>query len=154
MCRPYRKRLFLEGMQNRVFFPQAALDLWLSEGVIDLKGMEMSLTREARRYRLLEAAYVLHEVTGAEDINELVGRVKSKQYLQELGAELLESSLILGDNAYEVTPGFLASPIGTFEEFVMSAEHKVRASQSSDPEPRSDEDLLALILAKSSGATG
>jgi hypothetical protein len=136
-------------MQNRVFFPQAALDQWLSEGVIDLKGMELSLARDARRYRLLEAAHVLHEVTGAEDTNELVGRVKSKQYLQELGAELLESSLILGDNAYDVTPGFLASPVGTFEEFIMSAEHKVRASQFKDPEPTTDEDLLARTLGKS-----
>jgi hypothetical protein len=138
-------------MQNRVFFPQAALDQWLSEGVIDLKGMELSLTRDPRRYRLLEAAHVLHEVTGAEDINELVGRVKSKQYLQELGAEMLESSLILGDNAYEVTPGFLASPIGTFEEFVMSAEHKVRASQLKEPEPTTDEDLLSRVLASAPG---
>jgi hypothetical protein len=136
-------------MQNRVFFPQAALDQWLSDGAIDLRGTELSLAHDPRRYRLLEAAHVLHEVTGAEDTNEIVGRVKSKQYLQELGAEILESSLILGDNAYDVTPGFLASPIGTFEEFIMSAEHKVRASQSKDPEPATDEELLARTLVKS-----
>ncbi len=136
-------------MYNRVFFPQAALDIWLSDGLIDLKGLELSLTRDARRYKLLEAAYVLAEVTGTEDVNELVGRVKSKQYLQELGAELLESSLILGDNAYDVTPGFLATPIGTFEEFVMSAEHKVLSTQFQQPEPVTDEQLLAQTLAKS-----
>ena len=35
--------------------------LRLSEGVIDLKGMELSLTRDPRRYRLLEAAHVVQE---------------------------------------------------------------------------------------------
>ena len=97
-------------MQNRVFFPQLALDHWITEGTIDLQGTELSITKEARRYRLAEAAHILKEVTGAPDVNELVGRVKSKQYLQELGAELLEDSLILGDNAYEVIPGFLGVP--------------------------------------------
>lgn len=136
-------------MNNRVFFPQAALDQLLVDGLIELKGMELSITKDPRRYRLLEAAHVLHEVTGAEDSNELVGRVKSRQYLQELGAEMLETSLILGDNAYDVRPGFLASPVGTFEEFMMSAEHKVHASKFSESEPTTDEDLLARLLVRS-----
>lgn len=133
-------------MQNRVFFPQLALDHWITEGTIDLQGTELSITKEARRYRLAEAAHILKEVTGATDVNELVGRVKSKQYLQELGAELLEDSLILGDNAYEVIPGFLGSPIGTFEEFVSSPERKARASQFPQEEPRTEEDLLVRFL--------
>lgn len=133
-------------MQNRIFFPQAALDMWLSEGTIDLQGTELTVSREARRYRLLEAAHVRSEVTGAADVNELVGRVKSKQYLQELGAELLESSLILGDNAYDVTPGFLATPIGTFEEFLVSADHKALTAASGEPDPKDDEALLTRLL--------
>ena len=98
-------------MQNRVFFPQAALDQWLADGSIELRGTELSILAEARRYRLAEAAHVTTEVTGTPDAHELLGRVKSKQYLDELGAELLESSMILGDNAYDVVPGWLASPL-------------------------------------------
>jgi hypothetical protein len=136
-------------MHNRVFFTQAALDHWLSEGAVDLAGTELSITKEARRYKLAEAAHVVKEVTGAPDGNELVGRVKSKQYLTELGAEVLEDSLILGDNAYEIVPGFLGSPIGTFEEFVKSQERKSRARQFPAEEPHTDEDLLARFLVKS-----
>src|ERR1051325_10710628 len=62
--------------KNRVFFPQAALDQWISEGKVDLAGDELTIKAEARRYRILEAARVLGECTGLADANELVGRVK------------------------------------------------------------------------------
>lgn len=138
-------------VQNRVFFPQAALDQWLEDGSIELDGTELSILAEARKYKLAEAAHIATEVTGSPDANELVGRVKSKQYLDELGAELLETSLICGDNAYEVVPGWLASPIGTFEEFVASPERKKAKKASSgfsENEPRTEEDLLAKFLMK------
>jgi len=137
-------------MQNRVFFPQAALDQWLADGSVELHGTELSILAEARRYRLAEAAHVVKEVADTPDANELLGRVKSKQYLDELGAELLENSMILGDNAYEVIPGWLASPIGTFEEFVASPERAKARSGSSFPadEPRTEEQLLARYLFK------
>ena len=35
--------------KNRVFFPQAALDLWISEGKVDLAGDELTIKAEARR---------------------------------------------------------------------------------------------------------
>ena len=105
-------------MQNRLFLPQLALDVWLSDGSVELRGSELSLTAEKRRYRLAEAAHVLREVTGSPDANEVTGRVKSKHYLEELGAELMEGSMVLGDNAYDVVPGFLATPVGSFDDFV------------------------------------
>jgi hypothetical protein len=137
-------------MQNRVFFPQAALDQWLADGAIELQGTELSILAEARRYRLAESARILTEVTGSTDAHELLGRVKSKQYLEELGAEILENSMLLGDNAYDVMPGWLAYPIGSFEEFVASPERAKARSQSSFPadEPRTEEDLLARYLLK------
>ncbi len=42
-------------MQNRVFFPQAALDQWLADGTVDLRGTELTILAEARRYRIVEA---------------------------------------------------------------------------------------------------
>jgi len=67
-----------------------------------------------------------------------------------VGAELLENSMILGDNAYEVVPGWLAYPIGSFEEFVSSPERAKARSGSNFPadEPRTEEDLLARYLFK------
>ena len=76
--------------------------------------------------------------------------MKSKVFLLELGAELLETSMILGDNAYDVVPGWMGAPVGSFEEHVVSPERKnARASVTNEfvgEEPHTDEDLLARFL--------
>jgi hypothetical protein len=140
-------------MQNRVFFPQATLDLWLSDGTVDLRDDELTIVAEGRRYQLTEAVRIIAEVTGADDIHDLVGRVKSKDLLlQAKGAEILESSMIVGDNAYDVIPGWLGLPTSTFEDYVASPHRaEARASgKSAFPakEPTTDEDLLATYLSK------
>jgi hypothetical protein len=96
---------------NRVFFPQAGLDHWLSEGKLELSSDALTLVGEGRRYRIAEAARVLREVTGTPDPYDIVGRVKSRAALMELGAELVESSMVIGDNAYDVVPGFVGEPM-------------------------------------------
>ncbi len=128
-------------MQNRVFFPQTSLDVWLADGAIALTGTELTLVSEARRFKLAEAAQIVREVTGSPDPHELIGRVKSTHYLQELGAELMEGSMILGDNAYDVVPGFLASPVGSFDEFLASPERK-KIHKAGASAPETDEALL------------
>jgi hypothetical protein len=125
-------------MQNRVFFPQAALDQWIVDGVVELQNNELTILGEGRRYRLAEAVRVLREVSGAEDPNELVGRVKARGYLEQLGAEIIESSMLVSESAYDVEPGWVGIPIGTF------AEHAgTRLGDS-----KTDEDLLAKFLAR------
>ncbi len=128
--------------KNRVFFPQAALDQWLSEGKVDLTGDELTIKPDERRYRILEAARVLTECTGLPDANELVGKVKTRLFLSELGAELLETSMVLGENAYDIVPGFVGSPIGTFSEHMA-------ATGAGSAKSASDEDLLAKFLLES-----
>ena len=139
-------------MQNRVFFPQMALDVWLTDGTVDLSGDELTILAEGRRYRLAEAVRIVNEVTGDPDENNLLGRVKTKAFLDEHKAELMESSLILGDNAYDVVPGWLGEPIGTFVEYVASRRPGPLASDPAAPAsnrtPASDEDLLATFLSK------
>ena len=136
---------------NRVFFPQAALDQWISDGRVDLTGDELTIKPEARRYRILEAARILRECTGLGDANQLVGKVKTRRYLSELGADLLENSMVLGDNAYDVIPGFLGAPVGTLEEHLAGpARAEARsgsgARRPSSAPPGSDEELLAKFL--------
>jgi len=93
--------------QNRVFFPQQALDQWLEEGRIALVGDELTASAEGRRFGLQSAVRFMSEVTTGEDPNDLVGKVKSLEALQALGAEHCPGSVIVGDNAYEVIDGFL-----------------------------------------------
>lgn len=132
-------------MQNRIFFPQSALDHWVVEGQVDLAGNQLTILGEGRRYRIAEAVHVLREVTGTPDQNDIIGKVKSRVFFEELGAEILEDSMIIGENAYDVKTGWLGAPTSPF------AEH-VRTRQQSAPtfteEAKTDEDLLARFLLK------
>ena len=132
--------------KNRVFFPQEALDRWLVNGEVELSQGLLTIKTERRRYRLVEAARVMAEVSGLPDPHEVMGKVKTVGFLSELGASLLGQSMVIADNAYEIVPGWLGSPVGTF------AEH--RAERSESPTPRatssagSDEELLASFLVR------
>src|SRR5262249_37592389 len=127
-------------MRTRVFFPQTALDAWVSENRPDIKGEELTLKVEGRRFRIIEAVRVIREVTGADDPHELLGRVKTRAFLMELGAELLEGSMILGDNAYDVVQGFIGAPLGSIADY----------KQATGRSAVSDEEVLERFLA---GAT-
>jgi hypothetical protein len=89
---------------------------------------------------------VVQEVSGSEDIYDLVGRVKSVTFLTELGAEILESSMLLGENAYEVVPGFIGSPVGDLETYLAA-----NRPSSLDALVTTDEDLLAQCLVNPKG---
>jgi hypothetical protein len=133
--------------KNRVFFPQEALDRWLREGRVEISGSELTIVKERRRYRLVEAIRVLSEEAGHTDPDELVGKVKTVLYLTELGAELLGDSMVLGDNAYRVVAGWLGSPIGTLAEH-RAERQELRVSRAPAPPVSSDEELLAAFLAR------
>ena len=126
-------------MHNRVFFPQQALDGWVSEGRVEVSGRELTIRAENRRYQIVDAIRVLREVTHGQDQYDIVGQVKSVNFLMELGAELLGTSMILGESAYDVVPGFLGTPMGSFED------HRA-ATATAEAATQSDEELLARYL--------
>jgi len=137
--------------KNRVFFPQEALDRWLVNGEVELAQGLLTIKTERRRYRLVEAVRIMAEVSGLPDPHEVMGKVKTVGFLSELGASLLGESMVIADNAYEVVPGWLGSPVGTF------AEHRAERSASTSLPPArpsmaslpgSDEELLATFLVR------
>lgn len=129
--------------QNRIFFPQDSLDQWIHESRVDLIGNELIIKAENRRYRVVEAVRILSEVSGTPDLYEIAGKVKSVTYLSELGAEILGSSMVLGENAYEVILGFMGTAIGALDE------HRARRHEAGgDALPKSEEALLAQYLLK------
>ena len=135
-------------MQNRIFFPQSALDHWLVEGYVELAGNHLTIVGEGRRYRIAEAVYVIREVAGAPDANDIIGKVKSRVFFEELGAEILQDSMIIGDNAYEVKTGWLGAPTSSFTEYVRERQKSEPNLEGFSEEPRTDEDLLARFLLK------
>jgi hypothetical protein len=135
-------------MENRVFFPQAALDVWIVDGTVDLTDGVLTILGEGRRYELTEAVHVLREVSGGGDPHELIGRAKTRAALERLGAEIVESSMLLGDAAYDVSPGWVGTPVGAFADHVGSEARRKAHVDGAGPDPKSDEDLLARFLAK------
>jgi len=135
-------------MQNRVFFPQMAVDQWGIDGKIDLNGSELIVLADGRSFKVDEAVRVVAEVTGANEAHALVGKVKMKRALEELGAELLENSMIIGDNAYDVVPGWMGTPTTPFAEHLLSPERmKARGGRTDvGTGPSSDEELLQRFL--------
>jgi hypothetical protein len=137
-------------MQNRVFFSQAAVDQWGIDGKIDLVNGDLILLAEGRRYKVEEAVRVVTEVTGANDERKIIGKVKPKRALDEIGAELLETSMILGDNAYDVVPGWIGTPSGPFAEHLLSPERMAARDGRTDlgTGPRTDEELLTSFVSE------
>ncbi len=134
-------------MENRVFFPQAALDEWIVSGSVELQGGELTVMSAGRQYRLAEAVHVLRDVSGTGDTHELVGLVKARAYLEQLGAELVETSMLIGDSAYDVEPGWLGIPSGAFADFAESDACKQACARSGSPRPANEEELLGKLLA-------
>jgi hypothetical protein len=134
-------------MQNRVFFPQSALDQWIVDGSVDLQRGELTILGppgQGRRYQLEEAVRVVREVSGAGDGAQLIGRVKTRAWLEGQGAEIVETSMLIGDAAYDVEPGWAGTPVGPFAEYATT----VAQAAAGDPPARSDEELLASFLAR------
>ncbi len=131
--------------RTRIFFPQEALDQWLYQGRIELSEDRLKIIEEDREYKVLEGVRVVAEVTGLPDVHELSGKVKTVNFLLELGAELLGTSMVIGENAYDVVPGWLGAPVGAFVERKAQASG-MRKSRGSIDQPQTDEELLAQFL--------
>jgi hypothetical protein len=98
-------------MAGLLFVSQAMIDSWADQGRIDFVGNVMTLLSGDGRDRsyALEPAVRFLALLGADtDPHQLLKKVKSLAQLRELGAEVVDASVVLGDVAYEVEPGFLA----------------------------------------------
>jgi hypothetical protein len=98
-------------MAGLLFVAQAMLDSWADQGKIDFVGNVMTLLAgegKGRSYALDPAVRFMKVLSAETDPNQLLRKVKSMAQLKELGAEAVDASVILGDVAYEVEPGFLA----------------------------------------------
>jgi hypothetical protein len=103
---------FLESFaMSRLFVSQELLDQWAVEGKIELAGNTLKLLAEQRAFHLLPGVRFLSLAAG-QDRAKLLGRVKTEDQLQTLGAELYMNSVLLEEDAYDVQCGFLAEVSG------------------------------------------
>lgn len=96
---------------SRIFLSQEALDTWISEGRADIQGDLLVDKKGNRRFQLREGVRFLSEVSGGVDAETLVGRVKDLEQLAAMGGEVMSDSVVLGELAYEVQPGFVGKAL-------------------------------------------
>ncbi|RZO62189.1 MAG: hypothetical protein EVA89_09740 [Sandaracinaceae bacterium] len=132
---------------NRLFVPQAMLDLWLSEERVEVEGEVMITRPEGQRLELTTAVLFKEEVTGTPDAHDILGKVKDLEQLAEIGAEHYADSVILGDNAYQVVEGFAGTPVVEDDDAVIGDSMSAAARALTGERAGSGEiDLLARFL--------
>lgn len=99
-----------QGM-SRLFISVERLDTWTIEGRASLEGDRMTLTELNRSFAMKPAVHFLRSAGTDGDPYDLVGRVKSKDALDEMGADVFEKSVIYKDTAYDVIEGFIGEPL-------------------------------------------
>ena len=98
----------------RVFVSQNCIDRWHAAGGIGIDGDLLRFHAVPGASLFINPSVYFERVDGGEsDPYDIVGAVKTAQELAQMGAEHYERSVVLGDFAYTVNPGFVASPVGS-----------------------------------------
>ncbi len=130
------RRTGADRMAGLLFVSQAMLEAWSGQGKVAFAGQTMSVRKgpgSGRAYALDPAVRFLRIVGAERDPHGLLAKVKTEAQLRALGGERMGDSVVVGDVAYEVQPGFLAS---------------ASAPPADAPEPRDPEQILARFLSE------
>lgn len=94
----------------RLFISQERLDEWTADDKAILVDGRLTLQELDRAFAVEPAVRFMKVAGDEEDPNDLINRVKTEEELIEIGADLYMNSVIHGDVAYDVQPGFLGQP--------------------------------------------
>lgn len=95
----------------QLFISQDRLDAWSAEQRVSVTGDIMTLSDDGRSFRIRPAVRFLRVAGSDEDPNQLLETVRDESSLDAMGADHYMYSVILGEIAYDVQPGFLGEPI-------------------------------------------
>ena len=96
---------------SRLFISVERLEAWTAEGRAALEQDRMTLTELGRSFTMTPAVHFVAVSGSDHDPNDLIGLVKSKDLLVEMGAEQMSTSVIYRDTAYDVVDGFIGEPL-------------------------------------------
>src|SRR5262249_6749303 len=96
---------------SRLFISVERLDNWTNEGRASLERDRLTLTGVNRSCGMRPAVHFVRWAGSDGDPHDRVGRVKSKEVLDEMGADCFEKSVIYKDTAYDVIEGFIGEPL-------------------------------------------
>ncbi|MEN9798939.1 MAG: hypothetical protein RL653_2635 [Pseudomonadota bacterium] len=131
----------------RYFISQQKLEDWILAGRADVQSDRLVVPGEGRSFGL-GTAYHFKALVAGEDAAQLLDRVKTAEQLRGLGAEVLSDSVVLGEAAYEVTPGFVTeASVATLPPRPASpATPTARPPAEARPKNKTEADLLAEFL--------
>jgi hypothetical protein len=101
------------GLMPRIFVAQSALDRWMSAGGASLEADLMKLSAvPGVNFYINPGVHFVSLDGGGTDPYDIIGSVKTSHELAQLGGDHYDASVIIGDSAYSVRPGFVGTPIG------------------------------------------
>ena len=124
-------------MNDKLFIPQTVLYRWVDTGKVTFDNEILTLLAEKKAYSVTPAVRFMKLVAG-DDTSGLLAKVRTLSKLQELGAEHMSDSVILGDTAYEVQEGFIGvvladTEVASREETLKPAVVPVPAAITAEP---------------------
>jgi len=91
-----------------LFIAQQTLDTWMEQDKIEFDKNIMTIKADGRSFKLVEAVRFVRVEGDEEDRPGLLGRVKTDEQLQQMGAERYRDSVLFEDIPYKVQEGFIA----------------------------------------------
>ena len=91
----------------KLFLPQKTLEDWSGSEKADLEDGKLVVKDTKSAHSVVAAVHFVKVISGT-DAHQLTGRVKTMKQLDELGAEHMMDSVLLGETAFEVVPGYVA----------------------------------------------
>lgn len=107
------RAVYICRVMPRVFVAQTALDRWMGAGGVffDADMLRFGAAPSVNFY-LQPAVHFISIEGGGEDPYDILGAVKTGHELAQMGADHYDSSAIIGDAVYTVSPGFVGTPVG------------------------------------------
>lgn len=102
-------------MGTCLFLSETRLEAWIAEGRAEIGEAKVRLVEEPAEFELASAVHIRALVEGRDE-REWLGRVKTEAFLRDAGAEILGETMVVGETAYEIVPGFLLETEEELEE--------------------------------------
>jgi hypothetical protein len=99
-------------MVVKIFISQGAIDGLVSSDQAEIAGSLLSFKGRPGGLDLVPASLFRRISAGHTDPHTLVGKVLDEEAILALGGETYMTSVLLGEIAYDVEPGFLGTPAG------------------------------------------
>jgi hypothetical protein len=135
-------------MGARLFLSQAFVERVAGDGAAELAEGALVVrggTLDGARLDLVPAVRVVSLAGEGSDTAALAGKVKRLEDLRALGAEVLGDSMILGEAAYDLEPGFLAEPGPAWSGRLVPMPDG-QPTKEAPPQGQSDAESLARFL--------